>query len=124
MSPAGLTNSSEDFRELQTDIIEKLKTKGYLDDRKFAEYYVENRFVKKGISAKRMRMELMKKGVSKGIIEEVLRDSERNDAEEIQKIIQKKQGKYDEEKMISYLCRQGFQFELSREMVRRFFETD
>ena len=29
-------------------IIEKLKDKKYLDDYKFAEYYVENRFVKKG----------------------------------------------------------------------------
>ena len=39
-------------------IIEKLKDKKYLDDHKFAEYYVENRFVKKGVSLKRLKMEL------------------------------------------------------------------
>ena len=33
-------------------IIEKLKEKKYLDDLRFAEWYVENRFVKKGVSRK------------------------------------------------------------------------
>ena len=67
-------------------IIERLKNKKYLDDTKFAEYYVENRFVKKGISRKRLRMELMKKGVAAEIIEQVL--DGRNDEEEILKLIQ------------------------------------
>ena len=105
-------------------IIEKLKTKKYLDDYRFAEYYVENRFVKKGVSMKRLKMELMKKGVSKEVIEEILTDSERNDKEEILKIIAKKRAKYpDDEKLIQYLCRQGFLYELSRELVRS-YETD
>ena len=72
-----------DFKDL---IIEKLVGKDYVDDRKFAEYYVENRFVKKGISEKRLRMELMKKGVARGIIEEVMAGSARNDEEEIKKL--------------------------------------
>ena len=95
----------------------RLKEKKYVDDRKFAEYYVENRFVKKGISRKRLEMELMKKGAPKEIVEEVLKNSERDDETEILKIIAKKQGKYDEEKMISYLCRQGFSYQLARNLV-------
>lgn len=98
-------------------IIEKLKDKKYLDDYKFAEYYVENRFVKKGVSLKRLRMELLKKGVSKEIIEEVLADSDRNDEEELKKMIAKKRAKYDDEKLTQYLCRQGFQYDLVRELV-------
>lgn len=100
------------------NILEKLKDRKYLDDFKFAEWYVENRFVKKGVSARRLRMELMKKGVEKSIIEEILSASDRNDKDEILKIIAKKRAKYDDEKLIAYLCRQGFSFELANELVR------
>ena len=103
-----------DFNDV---IVQRLTSKGYVDDRKFAEYYIENRFVKKGISSKRLRMELMKKGVSKDIIEEAMKKSERNDEEEIRKIIAKKRKKYDDEKLINYLARQGFSFELSKKLV-------
>ena len=101
-------------------IIERLIQKGYLDDLKFAEYYVENRFVKKGISKKRLQMELMKKGVSREIIEQVLEVSSRNDEEEIMKMIAKKRNKYDDEKLIQYLCRQGFHFETVRNLVQTY----
>ena len=102
-------------------IINKLKNKNYLNDLSFAEWYVENRFVKKGISRKRLKLELMQKGLPEEIISEVL--DKRNDEEEIKKIIAKKRSKYDDEKLISYLCRQGFSFELARNLVQT-FETD
>lgn len=102
-------------------IIEKLKEKRYVDDEAFARWYVENRFVKKGISRKKLSMELMKKGVAREIIDTVL--DLRNDEEEIKKIIAKKRAKYDDEKLIAYLCRQGFDFQLTQELVRS-GETD
>ena len=84
-----LKMSSSDTRENNTElinrIVERLRAKNYIDDLKFAEYYVQNRFVKKGISQRRLSMELMKKGVRKEIINEVL--GGRNDEEEILKII-------------------------------------
>lgn len=97
-------------------IVSRLKEKKYLDDTVFAKYYVENRFVKKGISRRRLSLELMKKGVAKEIIAEVL--DGRNDEEEILKMIAKKRARYDDEKLISYLCRQGFSFELVQNLVR------
>lgn len=96
-------------------IIERLKTKKYLDDEKFAEWYVENRFVKKGISRKRLKTELIKKGIKKEIVEQVV--NFRNDEEEIQKIIERKRKKYDDEKLINYLFRQGFDYQLVRSLV-------
>lgn len=114
--PVGRENSSEDMSELSNQILKRLISKGYVDDRKFAEYYVENRFVKKGISRKRLAMELMKKGVVNDVIDEVL--GKRNDEEEILKIIAKKRNKYDDEKLIAYLCRQGFAYDLVRELVK------
>ncbi len=99
-------------------IVEKLKNKKYVDDESFARWYVENRFVKKGVSQKRLSMELGKKGVSRGIIDEVL--DLRNDEEEIKKMIAKKRAKYDDEKLIAYLCRQGFDFQLVKDLVRTY----
>ena len=101
-------------------IIDRLKNKKYVDDAKFARYYVENRFVKKGISRKRLKMELMKKGISKEIIDEVV--DARDDEEEILKIIAKKRTKYNNDKLIQYLCRQGFSYQLAQSLVTR--ETD
>ncbi|MBR2993784.1 RecX family transcriptional regulator [Candidatus Saccharibacteria bacterium] len=101
-------------------VIDRLKNKKYVDDAKFARYYVENRFVKKGISRKRLKMELMKKGISKEIIDEVV--DARDDEEEILKIIAKKRTKYDNDKLIQYLCRQGFSYQLAQSLVTR--ETD
>lgn len=118
--PVGRENSSENMSELSSEIIDRLIDKKYLDDLKFAEYYVENRFVKKGVSRKRLKMELMKKGVSLEIIDEVLNGSERNDKDEILKIIAKKRAKYDDEKLIAYLCRQGFSYQLVQDLVRSY----
>ena len=98
-------------------IIDRLKNKKYVDDVKFARYYVENRFVKKGISRKRLKMELMKKGISKEIIDEAV--GARDDEEEILKIIAKKRAKYDNDKLIQYLCRQGFSYQLAQSLVTR-----
>lgn len=96
-------------------ILNKLKTKNYVNDESFARWYVENRFIKKGVSQKRLAMELTKKGVAREIIDSVL--DARNDEEEIKKIISKKRAKYDDEKLIQYLCRQGFSYQLVKDLV-------
>ena len=111
-----------DRAQFTDQIIDRLVEKGYLDDERFAKYYVENRFVKKGISKKRLSLELAKKGIAKEVIDQVL--DVRNDEEEIKKIIAKKSKRYDEGKMITYLTRQGFHFETVRNLVRDFYGTD
>ena len=111
--------SSEDISRFSDGIISRLISKGYIDDEKFAEYYVENRFVKKGISKKRLGMELAEKGISRETIERVL--DRRSDEEEIRKIIAKKRAKYDDDKLINYLVRQGFSYQLAQNLVH---ETD
>ncbi len=105
----------EDRSKFSEEIIGRLISRGYLDDRKFAEFYVENRFVKKGVSRKRLRMELIKKGIDKQIIDEVL--DGRDDEEEICKMVARKRAKYDDEKLIAYLCRQGFSYDLVKKIV-------
>ena len=97
------------------DIIGRLKDKKYVDDVKFAEWYVENRFIKKGISRKRLSMELMKKGIARGVIEDVLNG--RDDETELRKMIAKKQTRYTDEKLMAYLVRQGFSYDLVKKVL-------
>lgn len=108
-----------DFDDL---ILERLVERGYVDDKRFAEWWVENRNVRKGASQKRLKMELVKKGVGLGIVDEVL--GGRNDSDEIEKIIARKRSKYTDEKLIQYLCRQGFSYDLVREKVIEMGEGD
>lgn len=103
--------------KLSETVMNRLVERGYVDDEKFARYYVENRFVKKGVSERRLRQELAQKGVAREIIDEVLNRSERNERDEIHKMILRKRARYDDEKLIAYLCRQGFSYELVKEMV-------
>lgn len=98
--------------EITERVFNRLLDKGYIDDRKFAHFWIENRFVRKGISRRKLIAELMKKGVDMAIIQAELSDSERSDKVEIKKIIEKKRSKYsDEQKLIVYLTRQGFSYD-------------
>ena len=137
---------SEDFRELSNErrqairkkqpsrpaatisnqtieqILNRLIEKNYVNDQTFAEYYLEYRHQKQGISLKKLRLELIKKGIAPAIIEQTLNKVDRNDTTEIQKIIAKKRRRYDtDEKLIQYLLRQGFSYELVKTAV---LETD
>ena len=86
--------------------------KGYVDDEAFARYWVENRQLRKGISKRKLQAELASKGVDRSIVDSLLVETERTDEEVIQKIIEKKASRYDDEqKLIAYLARQGFSYD-------------
>lgn len=92
-------------------VLERLDQHGHLDDRRFAELWVENRDIKKGTSFKKLRDELAKKGISQKIIDDVLRSDMRNEREELRKVIARKSNRYaDRQKLIQYLIRQGFTY--------------
>ena len=91
--------------------------RGYVDDRKFAEFMVESRQGRKGVSERKLRLELQRKGVSVEIVEQVLAARPHDERAEIQRIIQKKGRRYDTPKLINYLMRQGFDYETVRSVV-------
>lgn len=92
-------------------VLERLNARGYIDDHRFAELWVENRNVSKGVSVKKLRNELAQKGISHQIIDDVLDNSARNDEDELRKIIARKANRYpDRQKFIQYLVRQGFNY--------------
>lgn len=92
-------------------VYERLEQRGYIDDYRFAEVWVENRNISKGVSVKKLRLELQQKGISAQIIDAVLSSSSRDDRKELRKIIARKSNKYPEQqKLIQYLVRQGFNY--------------
>ena len=105
------------------NVITRLLDRGYLNDENFARYYVENRNLSKGISLKRLRLDLKKKGISEEIIEKTLAENPRDQKTEVRKMVEKKRRRgYDDKKLIEYLLRQGFDYELVRSLVLA--ETD
>lgn len=104
--------------ELTIRVFDRLEAKGYIDDEKFARFWVENCNVRKGSSMRRLASELGAKGISTSIVEEVLQATERSDLDELQKMIQKKSKRYDDEKkLIAYLARQGFRYDDIKEAL-------
>lgn len=92
-------------------VMQRLEAHGHLDDERFARAWVENRNQRKGSSLKKIKMELSAKGVDSRIIEHVLESSNRNDREELKKVIARKAKRYDNsQKLIQYLVRQGFNY--------------
>ena len=106
-------------------VYNRLEERGYIDDERFAKLWVENRNVSKGTSAKKLRLELQQKGISHQIIEKVFNETSRNDQDELQKIIAKKRAKYsDEQKLIQYLLRAGFDYSDVSDALSESSESD
>lgn len=104
--------------EITSRVYDRLVEKGYVDDEKFTRFWVENRNLKKGMSRRKLQTELQAKGVDRGIIDRFLDQSDRSDAAELQKIIEKKKKRYpDEQKFMQYLIRQGFSYDDVRQAL-------
>jgi len=99
-------------QEIATRVFDRLSEKGYVDDEKFARFWIENRKQRTGISSRKLSAELMAKGVERSIIEQLTKSSDRNDLDELMKTIERKRRKYDDEnKLIAYLLRQGYGYD-------------
>lgn len=106
-------------------VFERLQNKGYIDDLKFARFWIEHRNQTKGTSLRKLRAELQSKGVTGEHIATVLDVSERNDADELQKVLAKKRKKYpDQNKLMQYLARQGFSYDEIKYALQDDNQTD
>ncbi len=104
--------------QLTDRVFERLEQKGYIDDDKFARFWVENRNSKKGVSSRKLQAELRSKGVETETIDKVLDETQRDDISELRKVVAKKQSRYDDEKkLIAYLMRAGFNYDDIRQVL-------
>ena len=99
--------------EITERVLTRLIEKKYLDDEKFARFWLEHRFLQKGTSVRRLKLELAQKGIDRSVIEQLIAENIRSDQEELAKIIAKKQHKYRQnpQKFMQYLARQGFSYD-------------
>ena len=110
-------------KALTERVYARIIEKGYVNDEAFARYWVENRQLRKGISKRKLQAELASKGVDRSIIVLFVSESERTDEDELQKIIEKKASRYDDDqKLIAYLARQGFGYEDIKNALERLKE--
>ncbi len=107
--------------ELTDRVLNRLSEKGYLDDKKFANFWLKARVSSKPISKRKLSAEMMQKGIKREIIDEVLSDYSENDEQDaLLVLIKKKQKKYtDEQKLMAYLAGQGFSYGAIKEALQK-----
>ena len=88
---------SEYPKEAVESAIAYVTSYGYLDDRRYAEHYIE--WKKQGKGKARLKMELVQKGISREIIEEVLESTDFGETREMirQIILKKRKDRYSHE---------------------------
>ena len=108
--------------EIIPEVLSRLREDRLVNDRDFANQWVENRnkFHPRGKHA--LRTELIKKGISNLIIEEILQDINEEELAlkfargKISRLIALEKQEY-QKKMYGYLSRRGFDYSLSREVT-------
>ena len=116
--------------EMIQEVVSRLESQNYINDQDFARYFIENRHQNKGISTKRLIQELKIKGIDSDIIEQAMFDQGtgnllRDEEVEIEKMIKKQLRKTsDRQKIIAYLARQGFLYDLIKAKLDQFLSTE
>lgn len=104
-------------------VISRLESQKVIDDAYFTRFYIENRHQSKGISQRRLIQELKQKGISDDLISDALVSDTtgelvRDEVAELQKMLKKQLRKTtDRQKLIGYLARQGFSYDLIKSEV-------
>jgi regulatory protein len=112
----GFTQEDSDYT------IQRLTNEKYINDQDFAEMWVRNRMLLSPKSERVLRLELVKKGVDKQLIDEALLSlSDQDKLDSIIEVINKKlrQEKFrDKQKLTESLSRQGYNYSL----IKKAFE--
>jgi regulatory protein len=114
--------------ETQERAITRLETAGYLDDRAFARFWIENRtqFQPRGPHA--LRYELRQKGIAPTLIEELLRETVDVDAAAYQaasahgRRLRGLTHREYRQKMGAFLQRRGFAYSTASQIIRRLID--
>ena len=99
-------------QELIDEIVERLISRGYLNDLEFAKAFVSDRNLLNPTSFIKLTYLLRAKGISQEIIDSVIKKAEVNDSS-LKSLIDKKRRitRYQDDKnLINYLMRQGFSY--------------
>lgn len=105
--------------EFVEKLIEEFLSRGYLDDRKFAEWWLERR-VRKQKSNRSIEFELRAKGVDREVIAEVMESDGESEALRLKITVEKlrTRARYqDKQKLTTYLIGKGYSYSLVKEVL-------
>ena len=109
-------------------VIATLKRLDMIDDEAFARYWLEQRNTFKPRSNMALRQEMMQKGISRSIVDEVLSDND--DFQAAVNAAAKRTGRWQhlpreafDQKMMRYLQGRGFGYGICREVIDQIWET-
>jgi SOS response regulatory protein OraA/RecX len=115
------------------EVIEKLKSYGYLNDDQFALNFSRSKLLGKPMGKRVLRQKLSLKKLDKETIEKALESAfeENSEADLIERAVQKRlrikgkpETREDTKKFFDYLMRQGFNYDLIREALQKVAEID
>jgi regulatory protein len=106
-------------------VFHALSEYGYLDDRRYAEEFVQSRLQSRPRSKRMLRAELQQKGIAGEVIEEVLESAGVDDWKTALALVEKRLAKLRgldervlERRLGSYLARRGYRMDTIREVMR------
>lgn len=126
---------NKDYEQKLIDlVIEDLKINGYLDDVEFIRAFVAEKTKTKNWSTKRLKGELIKRGVAQKLIDEVLIEQPKDaDYKSAMKLAKKKYELLVKRKLVqkelknklsTYLFSKGFDYELIKDICDRIFKDN
>lgn len=108
-------------------ILLKLYENKFLDDKEFVKWWIEQRTKFKTKGLKFIRLELLRKGVSKDVVDDVIKSSEGlvdNDLTRAKRVLEKRIGRYAGlaqqelyQKLGSLLARRGFDWDTIKQAI-------
>ncbi len=114
-----------------SDLFNKLKRLKLLDDKKFAEWWVEQRMNFRPKSKRIINYELRSKGINKNIIEDVLSEVKIDEVKIAKEMLAKKIYKWEKlpkfearKKMGEFLGRKGFGWDTIKKVTNEFIEKN
>ena len=118
--------SSSIESEMLNDIIDELEEIGYINDNEYIKRSI-NDFIKlNNMSLKEVRYKLMEKGISNDLIDDYMQENEEMledyEIESAKKIIIKKQNQMEEDELIKYLLKKGYQTSNIRQAIEKMDE--
>lgn len=122
--------------ETEQAVLSRMQELGYLDDRAFAVWWVEQRDAHRPKSQRILRMELHRKGIDKELIDSVLQelqaeDSIHSEADRARSAVRKKVAGWEQlalperkKKLYDFLGRRGFSHDVCQRLVDELWRKD
>lgn len=108
-------------------VMDKMIEIGLIDDRKYAERLARQLFEVKHVGKYKAKAEMLKRGIDREIIDELLSQYEEDTSERLYELVEKKYARYltDEKgikKVFSALVRNGYSYSEVREVIKQFLD--